>query len=188
MAFDLCWKKSSKLSRSNSYIVPSWFWASFIGPVEFINEHDNLGSQNGKPSIMARAIFHGSHMENHGSDLYDQIESAWIKLEAPIATLKSEKQDRLRVPSMDLQTEQLQLSFDLDIGSRENLSLLFLLRRDDISISPWPTSIKNPVIDTILFGLVVRPDLLTEDSHILSGFKVESKSTKELDLFRGSLQ
>jgi hypothetical protein len=163
VAFGICWKRSSALSKQDDYLAPSWSWASLVGPVEFIDANELYLTQT-KLTIMAGVVFHSFQVENRGVNEYGHIDNAWIKLEAPMASLERVEEEVFQISGTENPAEQAELSFDLPGENRGGLTALFLLRRLDNSQATQQIHLgyQEGVLGVILFGLIIRaaPHLL----------------------------
>jgi hypothetical protein len=180
LAFGICWKKVSLLSKYDEYIAPSWSWASVEGPIEFIDAHEVYFSQT-RLTLMTPVIFHDSHVEPWGSNKYGRVKDAWIKLEAPMAALDSADGETFQISGMESPAEKAEISFDFDSDNKGELAALFLMRRVDNSRR---SSSKEDVLDVILFGLIIRVVQDPIERYRALGLQDGSKVYERVGFFR----
>lgn len=157
VAFGICWKRVGGLERTESYVAPSWSWASVNGPVEFIDAHESYSTQT-KVSLIEGVVFDSFHFANKGLDRFGRIENAWIKFKASMSSLERSENGMFQIRGVKSSEEKVDLCFDFTDDMDGDLGILFLLRRLDNSpeTSLIHQGYEGGVLGVILFGLIVR--------------------------------
>jgi hypothetical protein len=157
IAFGMCWKKVSALSKIGEYIAPSWSWASVNGPVEFIDAHDPYLTQT--PILQIDQVtFHDFYSSKRGANDYGQIDFSWVSLEAPMASIDTFNTKEFQIRGSE-SSELCEMDFDVDEVNRGDLKALFLMRRLDNAQATQliHMGISKDPLGVILFGLITRP-------------------------------
>lgn len=159
IAFGLCWRKSAgkgeTYAKPDSYIAPSWSWASVIGPVKFPRPSDN--SLDVFPLKMVGFTDYG--VDYRGYNNFGQVNSGWMRTKAPLASFTSMTpiEDRNAGSSESFTISGIQYieadavaEFDFDEKESGDLRLLFLLREE------WDTDEISHRDGIELYGIVIR--------------------------------
>jgi hypothetical protein len=119
--YGVCWQRDGHLKRPDCYIAPSWSWASVLGKVVF---------SGGREAVQG-VSFKDYRLRHRGRNNFGQVDSGWIKAEAPLASFAS----MTRQPAGGFTLSRLQggyhkawAIFDFEEGNPEDLRLMFLLR------------------------------------------------------------
>lgn len=157
-AFGLCWSKNTRegkpLTKPDSYIAPSWSWASVMGAVEFPRVSDS--SCDVFPLKMV--TFKDYRLDYRGYDTFGQVNSGWMRIQAPLASFASMtliKDRYARTKSFAISGIQhirvgAVAGFDFDEKELEDLRLLFLLREE------WDTEEGAHRDGIQLYGIVIK--------------------------------
>lgn len=97
VAFGICWKNVSLLSKHDDYIASSWSWASVEGPIEFIDALEVYFSQI-RLTLMTPVIFHDFHVEPWGSNKYGRVkdDGSSLRHQWPPSILQMARHSRSR--------------------------------------------------------------------------------------------
>jgi hypothetical protein len=139
--YGICWRAGKHpLRKPDSYIAPSWSWASVIGPVAFQGATTSWVDLYPLNSV----TFKDYGVQHRGSNKFGQVDDGWIRLEAPVASFASLTREDAN--GLGGGEDFIQFDFEEIAG---DLWLLFLMRdeRDSDAIE------HRDIVD--LLGIVV---------------------------------
>lgn len=142
IGYAICWRAGHYgCIRPDSYLAPSWSWASVIGEILFPEYVSSPIYRVNHLDMLDSVIFHDYQASLRGSNMYGEIECAWLEVEAPFAPLFKVEGIRKRVYgpveyySMDpiwgaiLQADLLEIQFDVKEHQHQGLFALFVMHR-----------------------------------------------------------
>jgi hypothetical protein len=158
-AYALCWRRSSDkgetFKKLDCYMAPSWSWASVIGSVNFPRPSDS--SLDVFP--LRLIAFKDYGVDYRGYNNFGQVNSGWMRVEAPLASFASMNpiearyariSDSFEISGIQYTEVDAIAGFDFDEQESEDLRLLFLLQME------WDTDAISHRDGVELFGIVIR--------------------------------
>jgi len=166
--YSLCWTTGNhSSSRPNSYIAPSWSWASIMGSVIFPDTGNSIYFE--APQALDSVSIRDYQAIQRGSNQFGEIECAWLELEARLSPLfkvafegkrKYRNSNQREYFSFDSRSgeEFLEVVFDVIEDPVDDCYALFMMYASKKpERESWPMAHKSEGMQ--LSGLILRPVL-----------------------------
>jgi hypothetical protein len=159
--YGICWERKGRyFKKPDCYIAPSWSWASVLGPLDFPTPSSSILELFPLNTV----LFKDYDIRYRGCNHFGQVDSGWIRIEAPLASFASMAPEKGKygrrsgsfvISGVQATKVDAIASFDFQEDETEDLAhlrLLFLLR------SEWDSESMASRDDDDFFGIVVKAE------------------------------